>query len=56
MAAQRNQFQSIEVCCVAEPEQSPVTTAQDPPSNNQGNEPDYDYDWVDMVDLCITFW
>ena len=43
MAAQSNHSQPVEACCVAEPEQSPVTTAQDPPSNNQGNDPEYDF-------------
>ena len=35
----------IKACCVTEPwpEQPPVTIAQDPPSNNQGNEPEYDF-------------
>ena len=43
MAVQTSNFQPVEACCVDEPEQSPVTTAQDPPSNNQGNEPEYDF-------------
>ena len=46
MAAQSISIsQTVEACCVAEPDQPPVTTAQDPPSNNQEtrNEPDYDF-------------
>ena len=44
MAAQSESIsQTIEACCVAEPDQPSVTTAQDPPSINQGNEPEYDF-------------
>ena len=46
MAAQReSNSQTVEACCVAEPDQPSVTTAQDPPSINQGtrNEPEYDF-------------
>ena len=42
MAAQCRS-QPVQACCSAEQEQPPVTATQDPPSNNQGNEPEYDF-------------
>ena len=44
MAAQGSS-QPVEACCSTEPDQSLVTTTQDlpDPSNNQGNEPEYDF-------------
>ena len=41
--ATQSDSKSAKACCVAELKQSPATTGQDPLSNNQGNEPDYDF-------------
>ena len=42
MAAQ-GRSQPVQACCSTEQVQPQVTTTQDPPSNNQGNEPEYDF-------------
>ena len=52
MAAKNEYQQSHKVCCASEPEQSPVTTAQDSPSNNQGNEPEYVVEQPDQDCFC----
>ena len=53
MATQSNsqsELKLVEACCVVEPEHPSSTTAQDPPSNNQGTGNESDYDFVEQPD------
>ena len=51
MAAQsESSSQTVEACCVAETDQPPVTTAQDPPSINQGTKNEPEYNFVEQPD------